>query len=360
MKFTRRLICLTLAVLTVLSFASCKKDMGAPAMTLGGSTVTTNMYNYWLCSYKANFLTSYDDVKDTEEFWNSELESGVTAENFLSELVLEYVKMDLVSMYLFDELGLTLTSEDKKAAENIVSDLCEYTGGGKNAFNRALSVYGVNYDMLVDIYLQEFKSTYVYDHVFENGVLIVNDEVKQAYLEENFARVRHIYINNAYDSERSYYDSDGLFVMEKLDEKTQAEKDKKVADAKAALDGGADFDAVYKEYSEESAYENGYYLSASTTGLPAELITNAFKIKTGETTVFETRYGTHIIKRLEMDKYPYNDKANEDFFESFTDEVYENTFVEYVRSYFDKIVIDEEALAQFSVKDALPNYSFQY
>ncbi|MBE6562519.1 MAG: hypothetical protein E7660_02150 [Ruminococcaceae bacterium] len=355
-----RFLCLIIAALTLFSLASCKKKTGVPALTLENSVVTENMYNYWLCSYKANFLASYEDVKDTEEFWQSELYDGSTAEEFLEELVLESVEMDLVAMHLFDKFGLSITNEDRKAAENIVADLCEYTGGGKNDFNRAVSVYGVNYDMLVNIYLEEFKSTYVYDYVFENNVLVVDDEVKQAYLEDNYARVRHIYINDAYDSEKSYYDSDGNFVMEPYDDAKQAEKDAKVAAAKTALDTGADFDTVYKEYSEETAYEKGYYLNVSTTGLPSELITNAYKIDVGETMTFETQYGTHIIKRLEMDKAPYNDKANEDFFEDFTDSVYENTYMEYVRSYFDEITVDEEILAKYPVKDALPNYSFQY
>lgn len=360
MKKTIRALSLALTVVMLLCFGACKKDMGTPVMTLGDSCVTDNMYQYWLSCYKANFLTSYEDVSDTEEFWSSTLYDDITAEQFLSELVVEYIQMDLVSMYLFDRLGLTLTAEDKKAAENIVADLCEYTGGGKNAFNKALGVYGVNYDMLVDIYLQEFKSTYVYDHVFENALVVVDDEVKQKYLEENYSRVRHLYVNNAYDSEASYYDSDGNFVMVPLDDTAQAEKNKKISDAKAALADGADFDTVYSEFSEETAYKNGYYLSTSTTGLPAELITNAFIIEVGDTVEFETQYGTHIIKRMEMDTAPYNDKENEDFFEDFTDAVYESTYVDFVRSYFDDITVDTEALSQFSVRDAVPNYSFQY
>lgn len=360
MKKLKIIICLLLVTLFLVPAASCKKAEEVAVMTLGDSTITGNMYSYWLSSYKANFLTSYEDVSDTEEFWSSMLTDDLTAEQFLSQLVLEYVQMDLVSMYLFDEFGLKVTSEDKKAAENIVNDLMEYSGGNKTAFNQALSAYGVNYKMLCDIYLQEFKSTYVYDHVFENNVLIVDDAVKQEYLEENYARVRHIYINDAYDTERSTYDADGNFVMEPLDESTQAEKDKKVADAVVALENGTDFDTVYEEYSEEKAYENGYYLTASTTGLPSELITNAFKTEVGNTAIFKSQYGTHIIMRLEMDEAPFSDDANKDFFEDFTDAVYENTFMEYVRSYFDEIEINSEALSVFSIKGALPNYSFQY
>ena len=360
MKTIKKLICLLLTAVFLLSAASCKKSEEVAVMTLGDSVITENMYSYWISSYKANFLTSYSDVSDTEEFWNSALTDGLTAEQFLSQLVLEYVQMDLVSMYLFDEFGLKITSEDKKAAESIVADMLEYAGGNKTVFNQALSAYGVNYKMLCDIYLQEFKSTYVYDYVFENNVLIVDDDVKQEYLEENYARVRHIFINNAYDTEKSAYDADGNFVMEPLSESAQAEKDQKIADAVAALENGTDFDTVYEEYSEEKAYKNGYYLSASTTGLPSELITNAFKTEIGETATFTSQYGTHIIMRLEMDTAPYKNEDSEDFFEDFTDAVYENTFMEYVRSYFDKIEINSEALSAYSIKDALPNYSFQY
>lgn len=360
MKRFTRLAALILCVVIMLCAVSCGKDKSAVVMSLDGTEITENVYKYWVCSYKATFLSTFSDMKDTDEFWDSILYDDVTAEKYLSDLVKEYVKNGLITSYLFDKEGLKLTSEDRETAENIVADLCDYTGGGKNAFNAILAEYGVNYDMLVNIYLDEYKSTYLYNYVFENGILAIDDEAKQEYLESNYSRVRHIYINNVYDSEKSYYDDDGNFVMEPLDAETQKIQDDKISAVKKAIAEGQDFDTIYEQYSEEKEYKNGYYLCVETQGLPEELITNAMSTGVDEVKEFDSDYGYHAIKGMEMDKGAWSDEANEDFFDGFTDNVYGDVFVKYLETYYDKITVDEEAIGKISLRDALPNYSFQY
>lgn len=361
MKMIKPITAFLLIAILAVSFVSCADADKSPAvMTLEDEKITENTYKYWVCSYKADFLNTYDDMKNTEEFWNSPLLEDVTAEEYFSGLVEDYVKNSLVSMYLFDELGLRLTSDDRENAENIVNDLCDYSGGDREAFDGMLSVYGVDSEMLVEIYLDDFKMTYLYNHVFENGVLVVDDAAKQNYLEENYARIRQIYINNAYDSESSYYDSDGNFIMVPLDEETQKKQDAKVAEVEKLLSEGADFDSVYEKYSEEKEYKNGYYLCATTQGLPEELVTNSLTASVGDVQQFETIYGYHAFWKMEMDEGAYKNEENADFFEGYADSVYESVFLEYLQSYYDKITVDTEAVGKISIKDAVPNYSFQY
>lgn len=359
-KTALRLLALVIVLSSLLSLSSCGGDRSAAVMTLGNEKITENVYKYWVCSYKATFMNTYSDMSDTDEFWNTELFGGVTAEKYLSDLVKEYVKNGLVTSYLFGEFGMKLSSEDRKSAEDIVSDLCEYSGGGKNTFNALLAQYGVNYDMLIEIYLEEYKSTYLYNYVFENGIAVVDDAAKQKYLEDNYSRVRQIYINNAYDKDESYYDDDGNFVMKPLDAETQKKQDEKVEKVKELLAGGADFDEVYDEYSEEKEYPNGYYLCVETQGLPEELIVNSRSIEVGEEKLFTSKYGFHAIRRMEMDDGAYGDKANSDFFEGFSDSVYGSVFADYLAGYFDKIETDDALIDKISIRDALPNYSFQY
>lgn len=361
MKTAEKLTAVLLALLAILSLGACSRDKSPAVMTLDGATVTKNMFTYWTCSYKGMFMSTYSDMNDTDEFWNSTLQSGLTAEEFLGELVVSYVKNDLAAIYLFDRFGMKISNEDRQKAEEIVSDLCEsWADGSKNNFNRLIAQYGVNYDTLIDMYLADYKMTYVYNYVFENGVIAVGDEEKQTYLEDNYAHIRHIYINDAYDPDKSYYDSDGNYVMEKLDSEAQAKKDKKTADVKALLDSGADFDAVYSEYSEETAYPNGYYISGETEGVPSELIQNSLEMEVGEVRTFETQYGTHIIKKLEMEKGAYSDEKNSDFFGDFSDQVYEDVFAKYLKSFHEKISVDETVLSEVSIREAIPNYAFQY
>ena len=355
----KRIILLILSLSMVLAL-SCVNDRGAPVMTLGNATVTDHMYEYWVCSYKAVLFSQYSDASDTDEFWDMTL-GDTTAEAFFYDLIFSYIESNLVSMYLFDEFALEIKDEDRETAKSIIDDLKEsYAGGNANDFNRLLANYGVNADLLYEIYLEELKSTYVYNHVFESGILTVGDEEKEEYLEDNYVRIRQIFINNKYDSDLSDYDENGDFKMVPLDDEVQAAKDAKVKAVTEALDAGEDFDTVYEQYSEETAYPNGYYLSLTLEGLPRELINRAFALDVGETDSFETEYGTHFIMRLEMNEKAYEDDANADFFKDFKERVYEYVFDNYVRSYYDRIVTDDEAIANYSVRSALPNYSFQY
>ena len=361
MKRSIKYICLLIASVVVLSLASCAVNRGTPVMTLGDVSVTDHMFEYWMDSYKASLLSAYSDAKDTDSFWSMKMSDGTTAEDFFYRSIYNYIESRLVAMYLFDEFGLEIEQEDIDTAKEIVGELEEYySGGNRNDFNRELAVYGVNADLLREIFLEEVKSTYLYNYIFENKLLTVGDDEKNEYLRKNYSRVRQIYINDEYDPEASYYDSNGNFVMVPLSDEAKSEKSSKIEEARALLTSGEDFDKVYAEYSEETAYPNGYYLSVSTQGLPQELITNAFLIDVGETADFRSDYGTHIIKRLEMDDGAYANDTNKDFFGTFTTEVYEAVYNKYIATYYDKITVDKAAIEKYTVKSAPANYYFKY
>ncbi len=347
-------------VLASLLLASCS-GRGTPVMTLGDESVTDHMYEYWMCSYKAVLLSQYSDAKDSAEFWDMKLTEDTTAESFFYDLTYNYIESNLVAMHLFDEYGLEIEDEDREKAEQIISDLKEaYAGGNTNDFNRLLANYGVNADLLYDIYLEELKSTYVYNHVFESGILTVGDAEKEQFLEDNYARIRQIYVNNKYDREKSSYDDSGNFVMAPISDDVKAEKDAKIAEIQSKLSAGADFDEVYEAYSEDKEFPDGYYLCITTENLPREMINKALALDVGETATFETDYGTHIIKRLEMNEGAYSDEANAPFFTDFKEKVYEAVFNDLITSYYGRIEVDEEAIKQYTIRDSLPNYSFQY
>ncbi len=359
MKTVIKTVCALLCIATAFTLFACGKTERV-AMSLGTSNVTEGAYRYWVSTYKAQFMNQYSDMSDTDDFWEQELTDGVSAEDFLSQLTDEYIKMDLVCVFLFDEYGLKISSEDNKAVSDIISDFRDVSGGSKRALEAVLSEYGVNEKTLKQIYLDEFKTTYVYNYVFENNIIEVGDDEKQDYLNENYVRIRHIYVNNSYDYDKSYYDANGDFIKEPLSEKAKAEKNLKVERIKSALASGEDFDTVYNMYSEETSYKNGYYICNKTEDLPNELILNSLKLGIGETLEFESEYGTHFIKRLEMDSGAWKSSANEDFFGTFTDDVYEGAFTDFVKNYFDKITVNTEIANLYPIREALPNWSYQY
>ena len=104
-------------------------------------------------------------------------------------------------------------------------------------------------------------------------------------------------------------------------------------------------------------YENGYYLTRNIQFID-EVVDAAFSLEIGEWTKLETSVGTHYVKRLEMDTSPWADTANSDFFSSFETTVTNEFFGQYLDSFANEVIVNEEALAQFDLKSAEVNYIF--
>ena len=89
-----KLIALLLALCTVLSVAGCASSPAV--MTYEKDKITSNMYRYWLSTYKGTFMQTYTDMSDTDAFWDSILYDDVTAEQYLNNAVIDNVKRMLV------------------------------------------------------------------------------------------------------------------------------------------------------------------------------------------------------------------------------------------------------------------------
>ena len=181
----------------MLLFPSCGKS--AAVMTYSGCAISENEFQFYLATYKARFAQTYSDFKDNEAFYRQTI-GDTTAEDFLFDTVRTNVSYSLLSDGLFRQYGLSLPSSVTAAVDDYVdSFLNDYADGNKNALNQALGVYGVNIRLFREILLRDERSTAVYNYLYgENGTIGINDDDRQAYLEENYARIRHIYINNAY------------------------------------------------------------------------------------------------------------------------------------------------------------------
>ena len=274
------------------------------------------------------------------------------------------VSMSLVCAELFDQAGLKLSDSLIKTIDSYVdSFIKDYAGGDKRALNSELSEYGINVNMLREIYILEEKGTALFDYLYgDKGTVGVTEEELDAYYRENYARVRHIYVNNKYyyeTTEDGYYalDENGNPISVPYGGAELEAKNAVVSSIEAALDGGMDFDEVYELYSEDKFYENGYYLPADMDFID-EVEISAFDLEVGEYTRVESEHGVHFIKRLEADENPWEDEANKDFFDSFKENVRFKAFVAYVEQYLDDVVANEAKLAEFSVKDSPINKRF--
>ncbi len=367
MKNTLKLLCILFSALLILPLAGCGTDTPeeeAPvALSFEESKITTNMYRYWLSSYKGRFLYTFSDMTDTDEFWDSVLYDDVTAEQYLNDLVLENTKRSLLCMGLFDRYGLSMPQTMLDDIDAYIDDLVtEYADGDRDAFNTVLAEYGIDLDQLRDIYIAEDKAMVLFEHLYaKGGPRTITEEGLDAYYRENYVRIRHIYVNTGYvqlTNEAGFpqYDSSGNALTRPLTEEELAKKQETIDKIDEALAAGKEFSEVYEEFSEDKYYVNGYYLTKDTPFI-SEVVTASFELEIGEWVCVKSDYGTHYIKRLQLEDNAYNESTNSDFFSNYADTVADADFYAYLTSLLDEITVNMEEISRYSVRDAAVNYS---
>lgn len=346
----------------LLTFTGCAS--GETVMSYSNSKITENEFQYYLATYKGRFRQTYTDFSDTADFYSSEITEGMTYETYLFDMILENVKRTLVCDALFDEMNLKLNSSVEKNIDYYIDDyITEYANGSKIQFNAALSEYGINASMLKKIYLRDEKAAAVFSAMYSSsGTSPVTDADRTEYLEENYVRVQHIYVNNKYvyaTDEDGYalYTADGLKQTKAMTGEELEAKNARVAAIDESLTEGDDFTAVYDAFSEDKYYENGYYLTRNMDFV-SEVVASAFELEVGEYRKVESDVGTHYIKRLPLDDAPWNSDANSDFFTDYDTVVAESLFAEYLDQLLPSVEINDALLEEYSVEKSPTNYRF--
>lgn len=194
-KSILKIVSLTLAVLMLaLSLASCSVK---PILKLEEKEITPNIYQFLLTRMKGT-LKDMGYKIESEGFWNTIVSaSGTTYGDYVKTQVLEQAYSYVVADYLFDKEGLTLPDEDVDNIKKLMDKLVERAGSKIN-LNSELSEYGVNYNMLKEIYTIEAKMAYLKSYYFgENGERIfAEDKIK--YLNENYVAYKQIFLAGYY------------------------------------------------------------------------------------------------------------------------------------------------------------------
>ena len=343
-------------------FTSC--GAGKNVMTFGKSHITENQFQYWLSSYKGIYLNTYTDMEDTAAHYRSKLDNGMTVEEYLFQSTVNNISMTLVCNELFREAGLTVPKSVEEAVDEYIASLLEnYAGGNKNTLNAALAQYGINMKMLKEVCLMQEINSIMFEYIYgKNGINTVTDTEKQQYYEENYCRVRQIYVNNSYTyetDEEGYYktDENGNFIIHSIAEEDKAEKDKVINTIEAAIASGEDFETVYELYSEDHLYANGYYLTRTIDYIPT-VVRAAFDMEIGEIIRVDSEYGVHFLMRLPLDEGAYNNAENADFFGDFENDLRDKLFMDYIESYLPEVVVDYDIVSKYSIEEAAVNNRF--
>lgn len=353
------------AVASVVLLTSLSACSSKPVMSYGKYSISENEFVYYLATYKARYAQMYSDFKNTHEYFSQTIgEDGGTAEEILYSAVIHNVKMTLVCEQLFDDYRLSITHSAEDTVNEYINDfVTEYAEGSKSKLNAALGNYGINMKMLKTIYLRDEKTSALYDALYGSGGIIgLTDSDREEYLNENYVRVRHIYVNSAYaysydeDGMPEYTDEGNLKTRPLTSEELEA-KQALVDAIDTSLAEGGNFEEIYEAFSEDRYYKNGYYISENMDFID-DVKKSAFELEVGEYVKIESDYGTHYIKRLEMDEKPWANDDNKDFFDDYDTTVSESLFAEMVESYIDLVETDDEILAQYTMEESPINYRF--
>ena len=175
-KMKKTLTALLLIFAMLITFCSCgrggdyiyKNNSSDYVYKYGDYAIDKSFYSYWIARYKAVLMYSYYDIEDTDSFWDTDYGNG-TANEVLTAYADETIKNYLMSVYLFDKFDLQMAESVESGVDSQLKEIVDDAYEGNVALlNEDGYEYGINYNMLRQIYLAEAKTELVYDHLTSN------------------------------------------------------------------------------------------------------------------------------------------------------------------------------------------------
>ena len=184
-------LCLTL-LLGALSMTACASKSPV-LLKLDGVEITANQYQFLLSRVKGSLhYTGYNVASDS--FWNMIIDDrNTTYDDYFRNAVLEDARRYVAALTIFEEKGLVLP---QSYLDRIDEDIEEFTrdAGSTSALNSQLSAYGINVDMLREIYIMEAKYDYVQAVIYGADGELLAAEARLAYLNENAVCFKQVLI----------------------------------------------------------------------------------------------------------------------------------------------------------------------
>lgn len=279
-------------VMTAGLFAGCGLVDNTAVASVNDEKILKTEFAFYFTQMQSTMLSEaqVSTAEEANAFWETTEIEGKKAADVARERALdEAVKMVLKTQKA-EELGVSLTAEDKQSIEKQIGQTIT-SMGGKTQYEAELKKMGstaagyktfIEHNMLAEKVDQKLK---------EDPAYTASDEEARAYVEENFVRAKHILLLTQDPTTR-----------QALDEATVAEKKAKAEDLLSQLRGGADFDTLMNENSEDTGLQtnpDGYTFGKGQMVKPFEEAAYALGVDE-MSDIVESSFGYHIIKRLPM------------------------------------------------------------
>lgn len=354
-KLVKTLSALSLCVLLMLTSCSKTRDVIYCADDSGKvvSAMNENMFSYSISEKKTETLAALGANADSADLWNMpSAQDGKTVGDMMLQSIVNSGKVMVASGYMFEDTKKASDSardvlekaelEIEKNVDNLIEQLTRSVGS-KSKLESYLAQFGTNIKNLRAYYTLYFKQAALI------GSFVPTEEEKKEYFAENYSIVKHILINTSFKVK-----DDGSRVS-----LSEAEIAAQLARADALnirLAAGEDFDELWAlpEYQDADAagaakYPEGYFVCEGSNFTP-EFEKAALEMKPGEIRTVKSTYGVHIMKKYPMDAEKYNLYA--DIYSSLETAVGDLLFDEAVKPYVEKVTVNEDVVAEFSVATA--------
>lgn len=194
---SKKIISLLLVCVMAVSALSLVSCSGKKVMEIEDTKISASVYEVeFFMTRMKGLLQNYGYNVTSPVWWGTIMNSqGLTVDEYYKTRTLREVSQYLIAQYLFDEAGLELSRTETGEIDDAIDVLVELAGS-KNNLNSILSEYGVNVNILRDIYIGELKMDKVKEHYFgSDGLKAEGGEArKQEFLEENYACFKQVFI----------------------------------------------------------------------------------------------------------------------------------------------------------------------
>ena len=192
-------------LMLALCFASCASK-GKALITLNKDghkvSFSVNHYEFLLSRWKGylvtNNVTNNGKNAEQDEFYDlKDIFNGTdlqTLDEYYSDTILDNGRNYTAVLWLFDSMDLSLSKDEMAAIDQTMDDILAAYGGSKTKLNALLANYGVNYNLLREMYIMEAKISAVQTALYGSEGSKLGTEVKDDFLSENYVRFKQIFI----------------------------------------------------------------------------------------------------------------------------------------------------------------------